>query len=190
MPFDSYGAPQFGLNDVKIATWNGTNDYDDEVDVPSVQMMGTTLQVVSAQLEGDDEITATASRAIGGQIQLRFGSISMTALEVLLGQSATSSVSSPNEVKQLQIDGGDNLPYFGIVGLALAEEGGGDTQIFLPKCRITSDVQIAMLQYGQFAIPEMTVQAVSDGTWGIVNVVQHETTTAIAIPPANIAQVS
>ena len=85
MGFDSYGAPQFGLNDVKVATWNATDDYDTAVDVPSVQLMGTTLQTVSAQLEGDDEITASAARAIGGEVRVRFGSISIAALEIMLG---------------------------------------------------------------------------------------------------------
>lgn len=187
MSFDAYGAPTFGLRDVKVAAWNATNDYGTEVDVPSVQMMGTTLQQVAAQLEGDDSITATASRAIGGQVQLRFGSVSLAALEVMLGQAATSSVASPNQVKQLKISGGDTMPYFGIVGQAYAEEGDGDLHVFIPKCKITGDIQLANLQYGQFAIPEMTIQAVDDATYGIVNLVEHQTATAVAIPPANIA---
>lgn len=190
MPFDEFGGPQFGLQDVKIALWNGTDDYGTPVDVPSVQMMGTVLGVVSATLEGDDTTTATASRAIGGQVQLRFGSISLDALEVLLGQSSTSSMDSPNAVRHLRIDGGHRLPYFGIVGKTLAEEGGGDFWVFVPKVRITGDVNLAMLQYGQFAVPELTAQAVADGTWGIVNMVAHETEAAITIPPENITPIS
>ena len=62
MPFD-IASPQFGLADAKIATWNATNDYGTEVDVMSVQLLGVTMQTVSADLTGDDQITATASRA-------------------------------------------------------------------------------------------------------------------------------
>lgn len=186
MAFDSYGAPQFGLNDVKVAAWNATNSYGSAVDVMSAQQLGGTLRVVSAELIGDDSITATGSRVIGGQINMRFGGISLAALEVILGNTATSSVASPNEVKQLKMDGGDNLPYFGLVGKALAEEGVGDFMIFYPKCKIMSDIQLANMEYGQFAIPEMTIMAVDDETYGVLSLIEHQANTAIAIPPLNI----
>lgn len=186
MAFDTYGAPQFGLNDVKIAVWNSAGSYGTAVDVMSVQLMGAVLQIISAQLEGDDTITATAARAIGGEVRVRFGSVNIAALEVMLGNVATSSVDSPDEVKQLKIVGGDNMPYFGIVGRALAEEGIGDFQVFFPKVRITSDVTLSTLEYGTFTVPEFTAQAVNDATYGIISVIEHEAPTAIVIPPANI----
>lgn len=186
MAFDSYGAPQFGLNDVKIATWNATNSYGSAVDVYSVQLMSAILQIVSATLTGDDTITATASRAVGGEVRIRFGSVQIPALEVLLGNTATSSVASPNAVKQLKLVGGDNMPYFGIVGKAIAEEGVGDFLIFFPKVRIMSDVTLSTLEYGTFAIPELTCQAVDDATYGICSVIERQTAAAVTIPPANI----
>lgn len=186
MPFDDYGAPQFGLRDVKIAPWNATGDYGDEVDVPSVQMMGSTLEELFARLEGDDKITATQSLAIAGQVALRFGSVSLDVLEVIIGNTVTSSVASPNQVKQLKITGGDTMPYFGICGQVMAAQGGGDTHIFFPKVKIASNIQLANLQYGQFAIPEVTLDAVDDETYGIVSIIQHQTAAAVVIPPANI----
>lgn len=187
MAFDSYGAPQFGLNDVQIATWNSTGSYGSAVDIPSVQLMGVDLQVVAAQLTGDDRITASASRVVGGEVRIRFGSVNMAALEVLIGNSATSSVGSPNEVKALKVTGGDNLPYFGIVGRALAEEGIGDFTVFFPKVRIMSNFTVATMEYGAFVVPEVTAQAVDDATYGVIYMIEHQTATAIVIPPANIA---
>lgn len=180
MAFDSFGAPQFGLNDVKVATWNATNDYGEEVDVPSVQLLGITMRVQSAELEGDDEITASGSRVIGARGRLRFGSVSIAALEVLLG---IASVASGSENDYLQIGGGDNLPYFGICGKALAEEGDGDFHAFLPKCKIMGDVELAVLQYGQFAIPEVEFMAVNDDTYDAINLIEHATAASVAIPP-------
>ena len=190
MPFDTYGAPQFGLNDVKIATWNATNSYGTAVDVPSVQLMGAVLRILSAQLEGDDTITATAARAIGGQSQFRFGSVSIAALEVILGNTASSSGTTPNQQKNLRVVGGDNMPYFGICGRALAEEGVGDFHVFLPKVRVTSDITLASMEYGNFAIPELTVEGVSDASYGIINLIPHETAVAVAIPPTGIVVIS
>lgn len=187
MAFDAFGAPTFGLNDCKVAAWNATNDYGTAVDVPSVQMMGAVLRILSAQLEGDDQITATAARGIAGQTQLRWGSVSIAALEVMLGNSSTASGSTPNAQDHLKVSGSDNMPYFGIVGKALAEEGVGDLHVFLPKVKITSDVTLASLEYGNFAIPEMTVEAVDDATFGLINLIEHETAAAVVIPPTNIS---
>ncbi len=187
MAFDDYGAPQFGLDDLKVATYNDTNDYGSEVDVMAAQAMNTIMRVINAELEGDDVIVATASRPIGAQIEMRFGSVSLAALEVMIGNTATSSVASPNEVKQFKIAGGERLPYFGMAGKALAEEGSGDTTVFVPKCRIMSDFQLIQLEYGTFAIPSVTVMAVPDDTYGLLNIIEHQTSTAIAIPTANIA---
>jgi hypothetical protein len=183
MAFDTYGAPQFGLQDVKVAAWIGDGTYGTPVDVPSVQMLGAILKVVAAMLEGDDQITATASRAISGESRLRFGSVSVAALEVILGNPSTTSGSTPNQYDNLRVSGGDNMPYFGICGKALAEEGVGCFHLFLPKCRIMQDVELASLQYGQFAIPEVTVAAISDEDYGIINLIEFEADVAVDLPP-------
>lgn len=80
--------------------------------------------------------------------------------------------------------GGDSLPYIGICGKANAEEGTGDTHVFIPKCKIMSDVTLAEFQYGQFAIPELELEIVDDATYGILQVIEHTTQIAVAIPPA------
>lgn len=186
MAFDTYGAPQFGLNDVKIAAYNATDSYGTAVDIPSVQMMGAVLQQISAQLEGDDSITDSAASAIGGEVRVRFGSVSMAALEVLLGNASTSSGTTPNAQDHLKVSGGDVMPYFGICGKVNATVGSGDLHVFLPKVKIMQDVELASAEYGQYIIPELTAQAVDDATYGIINLIEHETAAAVAIPPANI----
>lgn len=183
MPFDQ-GAPSFGLNDLKIATWNSAGSYGSLVDVMSAQMANVTLRMISATLTGDDQETAVASRAIGGEQQMRWGGVSFSALEVMLGISA-GTISS---VEQIQISGGDAMPYFGIIGKALAEEGGGDLWVYCPKAKLTSSFTLAQMEYGAFTIPEVTVQLVSDASYGIINLISHPTALAITVmPPANIA---
>lgn len=183
MSFDSFGAPQFSLEDCKIATWNATDDYSTAVDVPSVQMMGGNVRMLSGELEGDSSIQAVASRAIAGEVRIRFGSLSIAALEVLLGNTSYLCGSTPNQQDLLQVNGGDNMPYIGICGKALAEEGNGDTHVFYAKAKITSDFELASLEYGQFAIPEVTLTAVPDATYGIAQMIEHETAEAVTIPP-------
>lgn len=187
MAFDQ-GAPQFGLNDCKIQNWASAGTYDGSItDVMSIQMLGVTMQQVSAQLTGDDRITATAARAIGGQVQMRFGGANLDSLAVLLG-IAVGTISS---VDQIQIAGGDAMPYFGIIGKALAEEGGGDFWVYCPKAKIVSDFTLAQMEYGSFVIPEVTVQLVDDDSYGVINLITHPTALAITVmPPADIATVS
>lgn len=181
------GQPSFGLNDAKIADWVGDGTYGTAVDVPSVQMLGVTLRFSSAELTGDDKITATAARPIGGSCRLRYGSISLAMLEVMLGGATTSSVASPNSVRNYRVDGGGTNPYFGIAGKALAESG--DTHVFAPQVKITGDMPIAMLEYGAFAIPEVEATLVADETWGVLSITQYETATAVTIPPSNIPEI-
>lgn len=186
MPFDQ-GAPQFGLADAKIAVWNSAGSYGTLVDVMSVQMTGFTLQQVSAILTGDDQETATDTRAIGGQLQFRFGGINLDVLAIILGK-AISTISS---VEQQGIQGGHRMPYFGLIARVLAAEGNGNTFLYIPKAKLMGDFNVGMLEYGTFAIPEVTVKCVPDATYGIYNLITHPTDVVITVmPPANIAAVT
>lgn len=186
MAVDDFGTPQFGLNDCKIAVWNATNSYGTAVDVASVQMIGFTVEMLSGRLEGDDQINAVASRAIASECQLRFGGIRFVALQVLMGNAATSSLTTPNQVIALPIGGGDEMPYFGLVGKALAEEDDGDYLVWIPKMKITSNFRVSQLEYGQWSIPEVTALGVPDATYGIGRLIERETAGAFTLPPANI----
>jgi hypothetical protein len=187
MAFDQ-GAPQFGLADGKVQTWASAGTYSGSLtDIMSIQMAGFTLQQISAQLTGDDQITATDTRAIGGQLQLRFGGINLSALAIILGK-VISTISSVN---QQGIQGGHRMPYFGFMGRTLAAEGGGNTVLYVPKCKLIGDFQLAMLEYGNFAIPEVTVQCVPDATYGIYSLITHPTDVPLTVmPPENIAAVT
>lgn len=186
MAFDQ-GAPSFGLSDVKIATWSSAGTYGTVTDVMSAQMAGFTLTFSEATLTGDDSETAHAARAIGGSGTIRFGGISTTALAILLGR-ATSTISS---VVQQSVKGGNRMPYFGLIGKALAEEGGGDIWVFAPKCKISGDIPIAMLEHGTFAIPEVPIRMADDASYGVLTWLTHPTDLAITVmPPADIAVVS
>lgn len=184
MPFET-GGPQFGLADCKIATWTAAGTYGTLQDVMSVQAITPTLQMVSATLTGDDQETAVAANAIGGQAVFRFGGISLDALAIMTGK-AVGTISS---VEQVLIGGGDRMPYFGIIGKALAAEGLGDTWYYLPKAKIMSDFNLGQMEYGAFAIPEVTVKLVDDTNYGVINIITHPTALAITVmPPADIAQ--
>lgn len=189
MPFDS-GSPQFGLNDGKIATWvapvaAGATTYSPAggTDIMSIQMGQVTMELVSAILTGDDKQTAIAAAAIGGTVQVRWGGLNLSSLAVLTGTTISALSSS---AKQIQIVGGQKMPYVGIILKALSAEA-GDTWLWLPKCKIMSGFTLAQMEYGAFVIPEVTMQVVDDASWGSINVITHVVDTPVlAFPPANL----
>lgn len=178
----------FGLSDCKVATWNSAGSYGTLYDVPSIQSLGFTLNVSTAELTGDDMITATGSRAIGGNLKMRFGGMHFDPLGVILGITATT-ISS---VYQFGMAGGKRLPYFGIIGKVLLEEPvGHDLWMYIPKAKLMGDYTLLQNEYGAFTIPEGTFRVVPDASYGIFNEIEHLTDTSITVmPPVNIATVS
>lgn len=184
MPFDT-GAPQFGINDAKVAVWTSTGVYGTLTDIMGIQMGQTTLQVVSAIANGDDRIVAAGSRLTGAQLTLRFVGLNPSMLSIITGVSL-ETISS---VVNLQFAGGNKMPYFGAIIKSLSEES-GDTWVFLPKCKIMSDFTPFQGEFGTFTTPELTVQCVPDDTYGLANFFTHTTDTPITvIPPANIGTI-
>lgn len=184
---ENYGNYAFGLHDLKLAAWTSAGTFGTSVDAPGAQMMDVTPQFVTGQQIGDDQIVAVASRLIGAEIRIRFASMSLAAMEKIMGVTATSSVSSPNEVKQFKPTIGGKMPYFAASGIASSDDDGGSYNLFVPKAKATA-VTIGGTEYGAFKNVEVTAYAVADATYQAFNIIKQETavTTAV-IPPANIA---
>ncbi len=175
--FDA-GGPGFGLDDVKIAAWSSSGVYGTAVDVPSVQMYEIQYQTVNGQLEGDDVITDSHAKGRSAQVRLRWGSISMAALELLLGQSKVTSTGT----RTFRV-GKPNFPYFGVCGRQLSTQDDGDTHIFVPKMKLMEGFTFSM-QYGQYIIPEITGMAVYDTTYqAIFDLVEHDDNQPVTLPP-------
>lgn len=161
MPDFGIGGPNFGLRDGKVATWNGDGTYGTNVDIPSIQLLGISIQTTNAQLEGDDVITDVHAKAISGQFRLRFGGkISQAVMEILTGRTRESSGVTPNRVSRIKYTG-LNFPWVGACGRADATNGAGDTHTWIPKFKITEGFE-AVYEYGNYSIPELTCMAVPD----------------------------
>ena len=151
-------------------------------------MLSSSVETVSAQLEGDDRITATATVAISGTVTLRMGSVDNRVIAVLAG----AEHSSAGGYSILKVTA-KNFPYIGVVGQSRAAEGGGDTHLFIPKLKCTEGFEVRF-EYGQFSIPEITLTAVPDDNFLdeandplLFGLVGHETaTTDVDLPPSEI----
>lgn len=178
------GGPQFGLDDAKIAVNNLDGTFGVAQDVPSVQVLDVNYQTVNAMLEGDDRITAVQARAISAEITLRFGGIDQRVIAIITGETQSSSGTTPNQVKKISFSGASNFPYFALCGRAKAAEAStADTHVWIPKLKLMSGFSLRM-EYGAFAIPEVTATAVKDDDEGVIwEMIQHETAETVSIPP-------
>jgi hypothetical protein len=187
--FAAFGDPIAGLNDAALAAWSnvaGVTTYGTPQDCMSVQMFGSAVDTVTADLTGDDRITATFARLISGEINVRFAGQLLAVLAVVFGIPIVASGTTPSRIQHFRIVGGSRNPYFGMQGLGLAEEGLGDMVVFVPKIKVTSQIKLTNMEYGAWQICEFTAKAVDDQDWGIINLIPHETTGAFAWPPAGI----
>lgn len=166
MPLFSFGGPQYDIQDSKIASRVGDGTWGANVDVPSVQMLRGQLRFSTATLEGDARETDTHARAIGGQMTLRFGSVSLAVLEIMLGRDLETSGSTPNRSRRIRVTD-KKMPYFAICGRSEATQGDGDTHIFAPMCKVTEDFDIISLEYGSYSIPEVTVTCLADEYYSV-----------------------
>jgi hypothetical protein len=187
MAADSYGNYAFGLHDAKVATWTATATYGTAVDVPNAKNVVVTPEFITGKQTGDDAIVAVASRLIGVDVTLTFGSMSLAALVVIMGQATASSVSSPNEVKQFKPSLGAKMPNIGLSAVAYSENDSGSYNLFVPKMKLMS-INFGGMEYGNFKDVEATFYGVADATYSAFQLIEQETavTTAV-VPPANIA---
>ena len=168
-----------GLYDAKIAVWNSAENYATAVDVESVQMAGISFQNESGQLEGDDRITDVTSKTQSVEVRLRFGFKNLDVYEVLTGATNTESSTTMDSM----IIGEQSMPYFALCVRVNGTEGDGDTQVFIPKCKIMDGFSVTM-EKGAYVTPEVTAMAVYEGTtYGMGLIINHATGQAVTIPP-------
>jgi hypothetical protein len=146
--------------------------------VESVQLIGIELQFDSGTLEGDNVITDVASNLQSVGFRIRFGFKDLEVLEILTGIVNTESTYNESMILNRA-----TMPYFAVCGKVLATEGGGDTHIFLPKCKLTENFGLSM-EKGAYITPEIPAMAVYEGaTYGMGKIINNATAKAVTIPP-------
>lgn len=187
MAADAYSKYSFSFHDAKIATWTATATYGTAVDVDAVKMVDCIFNFISGEAQGDDAIVGLASILISVKGKIQFTGVSIAVLEVLLGLTSTSSVASPNAIQQFKATAGKLMPYFGLTGMSLSADAGGQ-EYFFPKLKIMGDVNLASMGFGTFGTTEVPFEGIADGTYDLFNLIKQQTAIlTAAVPPANIA---
>lgn len=179
--------PTFGIQDCKVATWDGDGTYTSPTDVWGIRQLGIQENVTTADLDGDDELKATAAKVNYADITLERASLGFEAMAIITGQTVQSSSGGAGRYIHRTNKLG---PYIGVGARVDDAELTGDMHIFVPKCRLVAG-QAFTFQYGQFTIPSMTLRAVPDENFldeGSRNTLyrlhDYPVARAVAFPPA------
>lgn len=169
----SYGDHPFGLNDVKLVSFDTTPV---QVDLPDAQTMQVTPRLKSGELHGDDKLVSVVSMLEGADFSLESGGIPLEAYALMLGLTATEAGTAPNLTNTLTMTGAARMPWFKVYGKSLGE-GDDDVHVKLRKCKLTKAPE-GSLQDGSFFVTSLSGVCVDDGT-AVMEIVQNETATTL-----------
>jgi hypothetical protein len=173
MPNEDYGQKPYGLIAVSIYPLpSGAG-----VALPVQRVLKFKEVVQSGQLRGGGGIAAVQTTADAVEWELEGGGISLEAYATLTGRTVTTSGTTPNRIRHLTGDAGQNFPYVIIRGKAL-DDAIGDAWCVIWKAKIT-DALSGDFADGQFFITSCKGIGIDDGVNGIWEFYQHETATSL-----------
>lgn len=189
MAIFEYGGPPVDILDCKVAANNGDGSFGTAHDVPSVQLVSAKVEVTTAELPGDGEITSTYTRMRKATIRLRHGAIPRAAYADMFGMQGYEYGVTPNR-RYVRRWGPRNFPYFALAAKTGAGDNGtGCNIMFAPMCKIT-DAPDIQFQSDNFVILEMTITALPDPNYldenlngTIIEPLEYETAVPVTIPP-------
>ena len=170
----TYGDKIYGARDLKVTNIGGTTQED----LGGIQSLSVELVFAGDTLKGDDITIASINFPTHGEGSMAAGTISSAALAIMTGKSLSTSGTTPNEITTLQIDAGDNMPYFKIYGKAVGAESTDDMHLLLYKVKLSS-LNAFSIENESWRITEIEFMAFDDGSNGILKLVQNETAAAL-----------
>jgi len=171
----SYAHYISGLTDLKVTKIDGSVQED----LDAAQSMTVTIVQTSAELEGDDELKATKSNVTGLEGSVSSGSVSSSALAIMLGITPSTAGSTPNRVTTLAITSGLKLPYFKLSGMAY-DDLTGAMQVICYKVKLNDNIEISLEQgTDNWFMPEFSFKGVKDGSGKLLDIILQETATAL-----------
>jgi len=163
---------------------------------PATEMWNTGVAVPNLQgiqiapMMENDEKNSYGSREhllsvfVGLEVTLDFVGTHDPSVTEMTGFSSTSSGSGASETRRRRKQGGQNLPYFGlIVGIEAEDEG--DVHLIIPYVKLDSLLGLEVAAENQFVVPNVTAKAarlrLADNTLlDLYNELEHATLTAPA----------
>lgn len=175
------------IDDCKIAKMtadvSSAPTYDTAIDVPKIGELTAEIQLKTATLEGDAEVSHVYSKATHVTGSIRFRSLPLDAFQVMTGASLTASGTTPNQIQTLSLGNGAKGSYFKIVGRSAEAEGLDATatglKVTIWKAKLTGAVRYSLT--GEYVNMESSYTAVrTNSDKKLMDIVTEETQTTIS----------
>jgi hypothetical protein len=164
------------LSDVKLTSIDGVT----QVDLPAATKLSFKERVKSAEGVGDDMLSTVVSVREGVEWELDATGLPLEALAIIYGTTTSTTGTTPDQVKTLEHHGAVRLPYFKIYGKSLGD-GDDDVHCIIYKAKVTEGLDAGM-EYGKLQESKIKGIGIDDGTNGVYDWVQNET--SVALPGA------
>ena len=163
----------FGLRDIKVLPF----PTGSAVDLPYGMTMTFKEVLTSGELRGDDATQAIVAITDKLEWELEAGGISLEAWAVLTGRTITAAGTTPSQTNTITANAGDVYPYFKLYGKSVGD-GTDDVHILIQKAKCTGAIE-GEFKDGEFWVTKASGVAVDDGSNGVYDIVQNETSTAL-----------
>lgn len=171
----------YGLRDLKIAPWNGENNYGTERDILGAREMTATLEIQATELEGDDVVLDQFAKIKSVTLRISYASVDQEVLSLLTGGTLVSN--ADYEDVALGKNQNETAPFFAVAGKVVGSPS-GDLHIFIPKCKLSGNLQY-QAQQNNYLIPSADFRGVWEGPInGIVRFRKFSSPTGLHIPLA------
>lgn len=167
-----------GLRDVKISSWTSENSYGTAYDVLGARELSLEWVLETDELRGDDVVLDRFSKLVSVTFRLANAAVDLNLLDILLGGTLTSTA----DYEDFMIGESDEIPYVAIAGRVAGSGGNGDLHAFIPKAKISGNLQYAA-QENTYLIPQAQFQGIHEGTAnGMLRFRNFTEPTALEIP--------
>jgi len=121
-----FGEVLYTLTDLLVAAYNVVADtYGTPISIANGQLLTSEPESDNDQMRGYGKVTRLLSVPIGVKISFKAGGLDYSALAAIAGVVNVQSGTSGSYIRRSQFPaGGRGLPYFGVIGVAAADDGG------------------------------------------------------------------
>lgn len=181
----------FGIRDIKIipyTTLAATVLDSAMIDLPYARTLSFTEAEDFEDLRGDDQLITSHGSGAWVEWELEAGGISLEAYTAMNGGVLSVTGVTPNVIKKYRKKVTDQKPWFCLIGQSMSDSG-GDLHTIIYRAKVTDNLE-GSFEDQSFFLTEGSGKGYGSwrtapaGEYGTVyDFVNHETITAIIIPP-------
>lgn len=173
----SFGKIPFGIDSINVYPLTGDTPGS-AVPVPIGRTFSIEPDEETKELTGYNAVAASTTTQLSGEVTLEYGGTDLALLAAITGATLSTSGSTPNQIKTLDIGAASvTRPYVMVIGRSLGDDGG---DLWLKCWKVKFAVPPMTLEESEYGVQTLTGTAVRNGSGKFYSIIQHETITTIS----------